>query len=158
MPATIDRETKVPESELVQRINDFKEINEADIVTAFADKDGTFTIEGTVFVLDKATGMPGTPITLVGKMSHFGGPDDTGVAADEGLALYNSPADVASHPELFLDQQPPGTTGLARRLNPDAMYLACRWDYKMTSKGLPEKHQGQGYQSEEQEVHGSIAG
>jgi len=134
MPATIDRETKVPESELVQRINDFKEINEADIVTAFADKDGTFTIEGTVFVLDKATGMPGTPITLVGKMSHFGGPDDTGVAADEGLALYNSPADVASHPELFLDQQPPGTTGLARRLNPDAMYLACRWDYKMTPK------------------------
>jgi hypothetical protein len=133
MAATIDRMTKVPESALVNLINDFKEIDEADIVTAFADKEGTFTVESTVFVLDASTGMPGTPITLIGKMSHFGGPDDHGVAADEGLALYSSDADVAAHPELF-QAQPPGTTGLARRLNPDAKYLACRWDYKMTPK------------------------
>lgn len=134
MAATTDRMTKVPESELVSLINDFKEIDEADIVTAFADKDGTFTVESTVFVLDASTGMPGTPITLTGKMSHFGGPDDHGVAADEGLALYSSAADVAARHELFLEQQPEGTTGLARRLDPKAMYLACRWDYKMTPK------------------------
>jgi hypothetical protein len=30
---------------------------------------------------------------------------------------------------LFLGEQPPGTTGLARRLNPRAYYLAMRWDY-----------------------------
>jgi hypothetical protein len=132
MAATIDRMTKVPESELVSLINDFKEIDEADIVTAFADKEGTFTVESTVFVLDASTGMPGTPITMTGKMSHFGGPDDDGVAADEGLALYSSAADVAAHQELFLE--PVGMTGLARRLNPKAKYLACRWDYKMTPK------------------------
>ena len=34
----------------------------------------------------------------------------------------------------FLDTQPPGTTGLGRRLNPDAFYIACRWDYKLTPK------------------------
>jgi hypothetical protein len=31
-------------------------------------------------------------------------------------------------------EQPPGTTGLARRLNPDSNYIACRWDYKQTSR------------------------
>jgi len=133
MPTNVDRMIKVPESELISLINDFKEIDEADIVTAFADKEGTFTVESTVIVLDASTGLPGTPITLTGKMSHFGGPDDHGVAADEGLALYSAD-DVAAHPELFLEQQPAGTTGLARRLNPKAKYLACRWDYKMTPK------------------------
>jgi N-acetylmuramoyl-L-alanine amidase len=35
-----------------------------------------------------------------------------------------------------LDQQPPGTTGLARRLNPEQYYVACRWDYDQTSKQM----------------------
>jgi N-acetylmuramoyl-L-alanine amidase len=64
-----------------------------------------------------------------GKCSWFGGPDDTGVAPDEGLAFI---AEVSQAPQLFLSYQPEGTTGLARRLNPQAHYIACRWDYDET--------------------------
>ena len=67
----------------------------------------------------------------IGACSHFGGPDDTGVAPDEGLAfIYN----VDDAPQLFLPHQPEGTTGLARRLNPYIHYVACRWDYSVTPK------------------------
>ena len=67
----------------------------------------------------------------VGSCSHFGGPDDTGVAPDEGLAFIYSVDDA---PQLFLPFQPAGTTGLARRLNPYIHYVACRWDYAQTPK------------------------
>jgi N-acetylmuramoyl-L-alanine amidase len=63
---------------------------------------------------------------LKGKVSWFGGPEDTGVKPDEGLAFIY---DVEDAPHLFLSYQPEGTTGLARRLNPDEFYVACRWDY-----------------------------
>jgi len=68
---------------------------------------------------------------LAGKVSWFGGPDDDGVSPDEGLAFIY---DVDDAPHLFLPRQPPGTTGLARRLNPEVHYIACRWDYDVTSK------------------------
>ena len=35
---------------------------------------------------------------------------------------------------LFLPNQPQGTTGLARRLDPAVFYMACRWDYDVTRK------------------------
>jgi hypothetical protein len=65
-----------------------------------------------------------------GKMSVFGGPADDGVGPHEGLALVG-PSDLGLwwFSSLFLPEQPPGTTGLARRLNPRAYYLAMRWDY-----------------------------
>lgn len=63
---------------------------------------------------------------LTGKVSWFGGPNDTGVAPDEGLAFI---FDVADQPGIFLDEQPSGTTGLARRLDPNTLYIACRWNY-----------------------------
>ena len=65
-----------------------------------------------------------------GRMSTFGGPADDGVGSHEGLALIG-PSDLALwwFACLFLPQAPPGTTGLARRLNPRAYYLAMRWDY-----------------------------
>jgi N-acetylmuramoyl-L-alanine amidase len=67
-----------------------------------------------------------------GKVSWFGGPDDTGVSPDEGLAFIY---DVEDAPHLFLDEQPPGTTGLARRLDADHVYyIALRWDYDITPK------------------------
>lgn len=66
-----------------------------------------------------------------GKCSWFGGPNDTGVSPSEGLAFIYELDDA---PHLFLPEQPPGTTGLARRLNPDKYYIACRWDYDVTSK------------------------
>lgn len=68
-----------------------------------------------------------------GKVSYFGGPDDMGVSAAEGLAFIY---EYETAPWLFLDQQPPGTTGLARRLNVDRPYVACRWDYDVTPKTM----------------------
>lgn len=62
----------------------------------------------------------------VGSCSWFGGPDDGGVAPDEELAFIYCVEDA---PHLFLDEQPPNTTGLARRLDPDVYYIAMRWDY-----------------------------
>src|SRR5437773_4153499 len=70
-----------------------------------------------------------------GKMSTFGGPRDTGMSADEGLALF-TPADLQNpkYSYLFLPAPPPGTTGLGRRLNPDKYYFACRWNYNDTPR------------------------
>jgi hypothetical protein len=70
-----------------------------------------------------------------GKMSVFGGPADEGVGPHEGLALIG-PSDLGIwwYSCLFLPEQPAGTTGLARRLNPRAFYLAMRWDYARRSK------------------------
>ena len=68
-----------------------------------------------------------------GKMSTFGGPDDSGVSVSEGLALVE-PSEQYLLKEYFLPSQPAGTTGLARRLNPKTFYVACRWDYSVISK------------------------
>jgi hypothetical protein len=68
---------------------------------------------------------------LVGKVSYFGGPEDHGVSETEGLAFINN---WAQAPHLFLPYQPASTSGLARRLNPNIHYIACRWDYTETPK------------------------
>jgi N-acetylmuramoyl-L-alanine amidase len=68
-----------------------------------------------------------------GTCSWFGGPTDTGVSPSEGLAFIY---DFDEAPYLFLPQQPPGTSGLARRLDPSVFYIACRWNYDVTSKLL----------------------
>jgi len=66
-----------------------------------------------------------------GTVSWFGGPDDDGVSASEGLAMWY---EYGEAPWLFLPEQPSGTSGLARRLNPGIPYCAARWDYDVTSK------------------------
>jgi hypothetical protein len=76
---------------------------------------------------------PDDVFRVSGKCSSFGGPEDTGVSASEGLAFIY---DYEDAPHLFLPQQPEGTTGLARRLNPGIFYVACRWDYDVTPKGM----------------------
>jgi hypothetical protein len=75
----------------------------------------------------------GALFSAVGKASYFGGPDDEGVSPNEGLAFITN---ISSIPQLFLPYQPPGTTGLARRLNPYVHYVACRWDYSKTPKTM----------------------
>jgi len=70
---------------------------------------------------------------LRGKVSWFGGPDDVGVASDEGLAFIY---EVSDAPHLFLSEQPPATTGLARRLDPETFYIAMRWDYDETPREM----------------------
>jgi hypothetical protein len=78
------------------------------------------------------TGAPDI-LRVKGKVSWFGGPNDDGVAPDEGLAfLYK----VNDKPGLFLAKQPPGTTGLARRLDPQEYYIAMRWDYDVFPKEM----------------------
>src|SRR5580765_1464621 len=71
------------------------------------------------------------PFTAKGKCSFFGGPEDMGVAPDEGLAFIYTVEDKS---DLFLSYQPEGTTGLARRLNPAVPYVACRWPYNSSNK------------------------
>ena len=68
-------------------------------------------------------------VDVSGKCSHFGGPEDEGVSPSEGLAFIQ---DIMEAPHLFLPYQPEGTTGLARRLNPEISYVACRWNYDIT--------------------------
>jgi hypothetical protein len=77
---------------------------------------------------------------IVGKCSWFGGPHDLTVQPDEGLALCSDLEVGEFDSELFLPHQPPGTTGLARRLNPDALYIACRWDYRVTPRDWLQSH------------------
>lgn len=66
-----------------------------------------------------------------GRVSYFGGPADMGVSPSEGLAFIYTTED---QPILFLSYQPEGTSGLARRLNPDQLYVACRWPYTSANK------------------------
>src|SRR4051812_26230762 len=132
---SINRLQGIAEADLVDEIRSYKEIDEADIVTAFRDQHETFTVESTVIVLDQQTSFTATPITKIGKMSTFGGPSDTGIPSGANRALFfNNPSDADANPDLFLPHQPPGSTGLGRRLDPQAKYLACRWDYIATPK------------------------
>ena len=74
-----------------------------------------------------------TLFQTAGKCSWFGGPEDTGVDPDEGLAFIY---DVDEAPHLFLEEAPEDASGLARRLDPGVFYVACRWDYDVTPKGM----------------------
>jgi N-acetylmuramoyl-L-alanine amidase len=81
---------------------------------------------------------PSVLVHFSGTCSWFGGPSDMGVAVDEPLAFVY---EYETHPWLFLDKQPEGTTGLARRLDADGVYyVACRWDYSVTSKEMLRDH------------------
>ncbi|MET0710195.1 MAG: hypothetical protein ABWY82_25635 [Tardiphaga sp.] len=73
---------------------------------------------------------------VCGSCSWFGGPHDEGVSPSEALAWWETWEQVVrDHAEgLFLDEPPPNTTGLARRLDPDEFYIAMRWDYDEISK------------------------
>ena len=77
----------------------------------------------------------GEILNVSGKVSWFGGPDDTGVTPSEQLAWWGTTkAGREAAPELFLTHQPAGTTGPARALNPNSHYLALRWDYSQFPK------------------------
>ena len=117
---------------------DFGDVTEA-LVMEFQrserlEVDGVVGEQTWAALLNEEPGPPPIEVnTIKGKVSWFGGPDDKGVKADEGLAFIT---EVDQAPELFLPYQPPGTTGLARRLDPSVFYLACRWDYKQTPRAM----------------------
>ena len=89
---------------------------------------------------DLAVATPDALLKLSGKVSSFGGPEDMGVSPSEGLAFIYSVEDA---PHLFLPYQPPNTSGLARRLNPDQHYIAVRWNYDETPRDLLLKEKAQ---------------
>ena len=84
-----------------------------------------------IMALQDALQAPDDPLGALdpvsGKVSTFGGPDDVGVTPSEGLWCFPEDKIPAGFESLFLSVQPPGTSGLARRLNPDKFYIACRW-------------------------------
>lgn len=66
-----------------------------------------------------------------GKCSYFGGPMDTGVGTQEGLSLIDS-SDLTEWWFRRLFAMPgayDNGKGLARNLNPSALYCAMRFDY-----------------------------
>jgi hypothetical protein len=134
MPVRIEIFDKVKESDLIVFIKEFGD-DGAKFVTGFNDNQGSFSVEATIVTAPAAGGTGQATITLEGLMSTFGGPHDPGVGNAEGLSLFDS-SDIGANPDLFLPAQPPGTTGLAKRLNPDAKYLACRWDLHVTPKSF----------------------
>jgi N-acetylmuramoyl-L-alanine amidase len=74
----------------------------------------------------------------IGRCSQFGGPEDTGVSDEEGLAFIYSKDDA---PHLFLPDHPDWKQfGLARQLNPFIHYVAVRWDYSRTPKETLLEH------------------
>ena len=76
---------------------------------------------------------------LRGKMSTFGGPDDTGVKPNEGLALIEESEINLYPPGLIRTPAEAGFPGLARRLNPDMFYIACRWEQIRTHRRFLQK-------------------
>lgn len=65
-----------------------------------------------------------------GRASWFGGPDDTGVKPDEGLAVLERGEEFKAPwgtSEIFLAKSPPGTAGLARQLSPTGRFIAYRY-------------------------------
>jgi len=72
-------------------------------------------------------------VDITGKVSWFGGASDMGVDADEPLAFIHNEADTDG--DIFYEEQPPGTSGLARKLNSEgSYYVATRWDYDVTPR------------------------
>ncbi len=94
------------------------------------DSDGNF-LQKIDFQLTLTAGSERTTtIKFTGKMSTFGGSNDTGMARDEGLALVQRYEDL---PAYFL-RPPSDSEGLGRLLDTQKYYLACRWNYGIIPK------------------------
>lgn len=75
----------------------------------------------------------GRTITLKGKMSHFGGKDDSTLADDEPLAIVQND-NFEFYKDFFVNQQKGGDFPHAKNLDPATPYIACRWDYRVTPR------------------------
>lgn len=84
-----------------------------------------------VALFDKKPAVPppsADVLRIEGKISHFGGPEDTGMARFEDTAFVFDDASAADFPGFFLPQTPGFPTGWGRRLDTSKHYIACRWD------------------------------
>jgi len=119
------------ENDCVTYYDEFDNICEAiaDAITEVGDHD-----DGVIKPPDPEQPDDDVLFSARGTCSTFGGPGDQGVSASEGLAFFYEFSDA---PWLFLKSQPPGTTGLARRMDSATVFfLACRWDYDVCSKDM----------------------
>lgn len=64
---------------------------------------------------------------LKGKLSTFGGRNDTGMTKTEGLSLYWKHSQCDAKPHLFLPRSDDPNEGTAHRLNTNALYIAVRF-------------------------------
>ena len=80
-----------------------------------------------------------TTRTFRGQVGVWGGPHDASTSPAEGLAII-LPNEYPQFAQYFLPEQPPGTTGLNRRLNPESFYMSARWDYNDTSREFLKAH------------------
>lgn len=72
---------------------------------------------------------------LEGKISFFGGQNDSGMAYNEGLALYeHEESDL--RPDLFLARSTDPTEGTSKRLRTTSNYIAIRFDRTLSREYL----------------------
>jgi hypothetical protein len=71
---------------------------------------------------------------MKGRISTFGGPDDTGMTKTEGLALYEH-HEADKRLDLFELRSADLTLGTSQRLRPGALYFAMRFDHEKTTRG-----------------------
>ena len=78
---------------------------------------------------------------ITGKMSTFGGPRDGGMSPIEGLAIFETlaEAEAVGLGSYFMSIGEAGFQGLGRRLRVEKDYVACRWDYTITSRKFLQK-------------------
>ena len=76
---------------------------------------------------------PGRTTTWKGKMSHFGGKDDSTLGEDEPLAIVQND-NFELYKKFFMNEEKGGNFPHAKNLNPDTPYIACRWDYRVTPR------------------------
>ncbi len=71
---------------------------------------------------------------MTGQISTFGGPFDTGMKDTENLSLYNENEHAVCDrwPDLFLPRSIDLSQGTSKRLRPDALYFAYRFDHRLS--------------------------
>lgn len=70
---------------------------------------------------------------MTGKCSIFGGPNDSGMAETEGLALYEH-HEADKRKDLFFPRDADQSIGTSKRLRPQVFYIAIRYDSKVLSR------------------------
>lgn len=74
---------------------------------------------------------------MQGKLSTFGGQHDSGMARNEGLALWEH-AECDLRPDLFSQRASDLTEGSSKRLRCNALYFAYRFPKAFNRKGLQQ--------------------
>jgi hypothetical protein len=91
--------------------------------------------EAVVALFDPAPLASPDVITIEGRMSTFGGPDDRHMTFTENLAWIEDEGDAAAYPGFFLPRR--GGEGFARRLRPEASLSGVPLGVQHHTEALP---------------------